>query len=90
MHHQRYSIQKNELTNHFCLELDLKTHGFSDFIHCLVSQEQTKLKIKNYNRQKIKPKQIKIHMSTNKSHKDQLQTTEQPTWAHTHINPWSQ
>jgi hypothetical protein len=25
-----------------------------------------------------------MHTSTNKSHKDQLQTTEQPTWAHTH------
>jgi hypothetical protein len=40
--------------------------------------------IKNY-RQKIT-----IHTSTNKSHKDQLLTTEQPTRAHTHINPWSQ
>jgi hypothetical protein len=36
--------------------------------------------IKNY-RQKIT-----IHMSTDKSHKDQLLTTEQITWAHTHIN----
>jgi hypothetical protein len=42
--------------------------------------------IKNTDK-KIKPKYIKIHTSTNKSHKVQLQTTEQPTWAHTHINP---
>jgi hypothetical protein len=37
--------------------------------------------IKNY-RQKIT-----IHTSTNKSHKGQLLTTEQLTWARTHINP---
>jgi hypothetical protein len=55
-----------------------------DFIHRLVSQEK---KIKNY-RQKMKPEQIKTHTSTNKSHRDQLQTTEHPPWArartHTH------
>jgi hypothetical protein len=37
--------------------------------------------IKNYRQN------ITIHTSTNKSHKDQLLTTEQLTWAHTHINP---
>jgi hypothetical protein len=40
--------------------------------------------IKNYRQT------ITIHTSTNKSHKDQLLTTEQLTWAHTHINPRSQ
>jgi hypothetical protein len=36
---------------------------------------------------KIIDKRTTIHTSTNKSHKDQLLTTEQLTWAHTHINP---
>jgi hypothetical protein len=37
--------------------------------------------IKNYKQK------ITIHTSTNKSHKGQLLTTEQLTWAHTHIKP---
>jgi hypothetical protein len=58
---------------------------FLDFIHRLVSQEQTKLrKNKNYRQKNT------IHMSTNNSHKDQLLTTDQLTWVHTHINPRSQ
>jgi hypothetical protein len=36
--------------------------------------------IKNYGQK------VTIHTSTKKSHKDQLLTTEQLTWAHTHIN----
>jgi hypothetical protein len=40
--------------------------------------------IKNYRQKNT------INMSTNKSHKDKLLTTDQLTWAHTHINPWSQ
>jgi hypothetical protein len=61
---------------------DIKRIVFLDFIHRLVSQEQTKLR-----KLKIIDKRTTIHTSTNKSHKDQLQTTEQLTWAHTHINP---
>jgi hypothetical protein len=60
---------------------------FLDFIHRLVSQEQTKLKKLKIIDKRLKHKYITIHTSTNKSHKDQLQTTDQPTWAHTHINP---
>jgi len=29
-------------------------------------------------------------MYTKKSKKDQLQTTEKPTWTHTHMKAWSQ
>jgi hypothetical protein len=109
--------------------LIIKRIVFLDFIHRLVSQEQTKLR-----KLKIIDKRTTIHTSTNKSHKDgvlvsnelcfstlsiarclknkqnwgiknidkisqytrpqkshkgQLLTTEQPTWAHTRINPWS-
>jgi hypothetical protein len=52
-----------------------------DFIHRLVSQEQKKIEKLKIIEKRLKPEQIKIHTSTNKS-----QTTEQPSWVHTHIN----
>jgi hypothetical protein len=55
-------------------------------VWCL-KNKKLKLKINNY-RQKIKPEQIKTHTSTNKSHRDQLQTTEQlGTYTHKHLKP---
>jgi len=57
----------------------IKRIMFLDFIHRLVSQEQTKLRKNENYRQKNT-----IDASTKKSHKDQLLTTDQLTWAHTH------
>jgi hypothetical protein len=48
---------------------------FVDFIHRLVSQEQKIKKLKIIDK-RLKPEQIKTQTSTNKSHRDQLQTTE--------------
>jgi hypothetical protein len=53
-----------------------------EFMYRLVSQEQTKLMNKNIDK-------ISQHTHPQKSHKGQLLTTGQLTWAHTHINPWS-
>jgi 2',3'-cyclic-nucleotide 2'-phosphodiesterase (5'-nucleotidase family) len=54
-----------------------------DFIHRLVSQEQKK-KLKIIDKS-LKPVKIKTHTSTNKSYRDQLQTTEQ-TYLGTHTH----
>jgi hypothetical protein len=62
--------------------VNIKRIVFLDFIHCLVSQEKTKLRKNKIYRQKNT-----IHTSTKKSDKGQLLTKEQLTCAHTHMNP---
>jgi hypothetical protein len=54
-----------------------------DFIHRLVSQKNKQNRgIKNMDK-------ISQYTRPQNSHKGQLLTTEQLTWMHTHINPWS-
>jgi hypothetical protein len=64
--------------------ISIKRIVFLDFIHRLVSQEQTELR-----KLKIIDKRSQYTRPQN-SHKDQLLTTEPLTWVHTHIKPWSQ
>jgi hypothetical protein len=57
-------------------DMSVKRIVFMDIIHRPVSQDQKNLKKTKNIDKRFKPEQIKNQTSTNKSHRDQLQTTE--------------